>query len=104
MEKDREKIDLARRVAQEEIDKISGAINPVSRYKLPFVAFALHTMLENMLKYMNKQQTVVYESMKDLFGSECYPQRLYRQEAGEEDSESNAFTQNELRGKNTKRE
>lgn len=103
MEKDREKIDLARRVAQEEIDKISGAINPVSRYKLPFAAFALHTMLENMLKYMDERQTVVYESMKDLFGSECHTQRYDRQEAGEEDSESNAFTQDALREKNTKR-
>ena len=103
MERNRVWIEMAKAMTQSSIDKITGAINPVKDVELPFVAFALHAVLENMRKEMDKTQEAVYEGMFIFFGSEYYTQRYDRQEAGEEDSESNAFTQDTLRGKNTKR-
>ena len=103
MENGREKLDLARKLSQKHIDRIARALNPVGAKELPFVAFALYTMLDNMLKHMDERQTRVFESMKELFGSECYTQRYDRQEVVEEDSERNAFTRSALRGKDKKR-
>ena len=99
----KEKLDLARKLSQKHIDRIARALNPVGEKELPFVGFALYTMLDNMLKHMDESQTRVFESMKELFGSECYTQRYGRQEVGGEDSDSNAFTSDRIREKNKKK-
>lgn len=101
MKNEREKLDLAREISQNRINQIARALNPVGKTELPFVAFALYTMLDNMLKHMDKQQTEVFESMKDLFGSECHTQRYERGAATE--TESNAFTSDRIREKNKKK-
>lgn len=100
----KEKLDLAQEMSQKAINKIASALNPVGEKELPFVAFALHTMLDNMLKHMDESQTRVFESMKELFGSECYTQRYDRQEVGGEDSDSNAFTSDRIREKNKRKD
>lgn len=97
----KEKLDLARKLSQKHIDRIARALNPVGEKELPFVGFALYTMLDNMLKHMDESQTRVFESMKELFGSECYTQRYERQDTTETDS--NAFTSDRIREKNKKR-
>ena len=101
MENGREKLDLAKEISQKRIDQIARALNPIGKNELPFVAFALYTMLDNMLKHMDESQTRVFESMKELFGSECYTQRYERQDTTETDS--NAFTSDRIREKNKKK-
>ena len=101
MENGREKLDLAKEMSQKRINQIARALNPVGAKELPFVAFALYTMLDNMLKHMDESQTRVFESMKELFGSECYTQRYERQDTTETDS--NAFTSDRIREKNKKK-
>lgn len=102
MGKDREAIEMARRISQNCIDKIAGAMNPVGKIELPFMAFALHTILGNILQHLDKEQMAVYENMKELFDSECHTQRYDRREVGEEDVESNKFPQDTIREKNKK--
>lgn len=99
----REQLDMAKEISQKRIDQIARALNPIGAKELPFVAFALYTMLDNMLKHMDESQTRVFESMKELFGSKYYTQRYDRKEAGEAEDESNEFPQDTIREKNKKR-
>lgn len=99
----REELDLDRKMSQNRIDQIARALNPVGAKELPFVALALHTMLDSLMKHMDDSQTRVFESMKELFGSECYTQRYGREAVGGEDSDSNAFASGRIREKNKKK-
>ena len=99
----REQLDMAKEMTQRSIDRIVSAINPVKGVELPFVAFALHEVLENMRKKMDKTQEAVYEGMFMFFGSECHTQRYDQNAVAEEDRESNDFTSDRIREKNKKK-
>lgn len=58
--------------AQKTTDNILIVINPMSYWDSPFVAYALKTVLDAIVKDMDDGQRAVYDAMGRTFGSESW--------------------------------
>lgn len=106
MDEDKEKEirDKALYIAQSYVNKIQEALNPIKRGDIPFIAFALYSVLRGIEHKLDSRQLGVYEGLKVIIRSDFRTRKHGEQDYTTEAEDNSLIAPDRLKRKNTKRE